>query len=401
MRKVVLFLSVIALCVTLVSAVSAEPIRIGTLLPYTGKVAWAGIGALSGVELAVKEINDAGGVLGRPIKLYNQDTVAQHDQSVAGLRKLIADKVVAVIGPTSLTINAVYQIFQDNKLVSVSPTAGTTWLDDKGGKWVFRTTSSDTVMTTAMAYLAREKGWWPRCAIMIEDTEGAKSTQKSLEKAIPKLGGKIVANVVFKLGQPNYRPELQKVFSKKPDVVFFEASPENAAVLFRQWYEMGLGGHWIGNDYINDTFAAAVKEAGNGIYGTPPEPAQTENYKRFSKAIMALTKKDKVQPFAPQAYDAMNVIALAMQAAGKATSQAISDYIRKVANPPGEVVHTFAEGLKLLKEGKEINYEGVGGSVDFNKYGDVVTDFAIRVVENGKTKRVGTVGQKEIGKYLQ
>ncbi|NIO07361.1 MAG: amino acid ABC transporter substrate-binding protein, partial [Deltaproteobacteria bacterium] len=75
--------------------------------------------------------------------------------------------------------------------------------------------------------------------------------------------------------------------------------------------------------------------------------------------------------FAVNLYDAIILGALAIQAAGKATSEAVSEFVPKVANPPGVKVHSYPEGKKALEEGKEINYEGGGSLCDFDEYGNV------------------------------
>src|SRR5438552_3735132 len=108
--------------------------------------------------------------------------------------------------------------------------------------------------------------------------------------------------------------------------------------------------------------------------------ASKKEWKRV--AYMAL------QP--PQAWDQMTLVALALAAAkGEASGTAIKDHLRAVSNPPGTVVYSFADGAKLLGEGKKINYEGASGSCDFDQIGDILSaPFSVQQVRKGKSELV-------------
>ena len=109
-------------------------------------------------------------------------------------------------------------------------------------------------------------------------------------------------------------------------------------------------------------------------------------YKEFSAAV----PRGDDSPYAPQAWDQMTLVALALAAGkGEVSGTVIKDNLRTVANPPGTVVHTFAEGAKLLREGKKVNYEGASGSCDFDQIGDILSaPFIVQQVRRGKSERV-------------
>ncbi len=124
-------------------------------------LAWVS-GCVPAIELAVKEINNAGGVHGRPIKIFSADTEGKVDGADPLEREScsILIKQSAIIGPTSVTIRSVIPLGVEREVLIISPTAGTTALDKDphGGKIVFRTVSSDTVMGLGMVYKAKELG---------------------------------------------------------------------------------------------------------------------------------------------------------------------------------------------------------------------------------------------------
>ena len=95
-------------------------------------------------------------------------------------------------------------------------------------------------------------------------------------------------------------------------------------------------------------------------------------------------------PYAPQAWDHMTLIGLALLAGGgEASGTVIRDNLRAVSNPPGTMVSSWEEGAKLLREGKKINYEGASGSCDFDAIGDILSrPFGIYQVRKGKIEQV-------------
>ena len=388
---------IFALAVRPLSVAHAKPVKIGILLPYTGSLSWV-CACASAAGLAVKEINAAGGIHGNKVVTISGDTEAKADAAVAAAKKLLdVDKVMAIIGPTSVTIRSVIPLGVERKCLIISPTAGTTALDKDpyGGKIVFRTVSSDTVMGSGMVYQAKKLGA-KKVALFFEDSESAASIKGVVIPACKAEGLDIVGNVVITLGAPSYRSELLQLVKNKPDVIFFELSPTEAAVVFKEWTELGLRGQWIGTDFVNDKFAEITWPASKGVMGVNPAALISPRYKAWARDLQAFTGKSGVPQFAENAYDAMNIIALALEASPKADRRGILNNIRKVSSPPGKKVTNFAEGAKLLQQGKDIDYDGVAGSQDFDKYGNSITFLRVVVVKDGKLKRIGTLTDKEV-----
>jgi ABC-type branched-subunit amino acid transport system substrate-binding protein len=392
------------------TAAADEPIPLGVLLPYTGDWAWVGAGADPGVELAAQEINadESYWPLGRPIKLHKEDTETKSKPAIEGARKLYdVHKVVGIVGPTSATIRSVIPLSKEAGAVQISPTAGTTKLDVIGGgidgEYIFRTVSSDVVMTAGMVQYAVNTFKPKRAATFTADTEGSRSIYGGVVDACKVKGVNLVAEIEFPLNQASYRAELKQLFDAKPEVIFWEANPETDATIFKQWYEMGLEGKWIGSDFANRTSAKASLPASEGAIGVNPGVLENERTKAWEQRLNKVSGKSGVTPFSANAYDATIIFALAIEKGGAATRSAIVDSVRAVAQPPGEKVYNYVDGIKLLRAGKEINYEGIAGTQDWNKFGDPITYLKVEVMttkDPSGMKRIGTIVPSNINDII-
>lgn len=407
-------IALVALCIGVFSfaqpVTAADPIPLGLLLPYTGDWAWVGAGADPGGELAVKEINADKSLqpIGRPIKLYKGDTETKSKPAIEAARKLYdINKVVGIVGPSSASIRSVIPLSKEAGAVEISPTAGTTKLDVIGGgidgEHIYRTVSSDVVMTAGMVYYAVNNFKPKKVATFTADTEGSRSIYGGVVDACKVKGLNLVTEIEFPLNQASYRAELKKLFKDEPDVIFWEANPETDATIFKQWYEMGLGGQWIGSDFANRTSAKAALPASEGAIGVNPGVLENERTKAWELRLNKISGKEGVTPFSPNTYDATIIFGLAIESGKSATRKSIVENVRKVAQPPGLKVYNYADGIKALRAGKEINYEGIAGTQDWNKFGDPITYLKVEVMtkdDPSGMKRIGTVTPDDINDII-
>lgn len=415
--KKILVITTLVICIGMfgVTGARAAEIPLGLLLPYTGIWAWVGAGADPGADLAIAEINEMP-PLGMKIKLFKEDTQTQSKPAMEGARKLYdVHRVVGIVGPTSATVRSCIPITKEAGAAEVSPTAGTTKLDVMGGgidgEHIYRTVSSDVVMTAGMVWWSMNKlPFKPKVVgTFTADTEGSRSIYGGSVDALKALGMVPVVEVEFALNQASYRAELKKLFAKKPEVIFWESNPETDAVIFKQWYEMGLSGQWIGSDFANRTSAKASLPASEGAIGVNPGLLETPEAEAWIKRLEKVSKKPGYQPFSANTYDACMIFALAIERAGTIAKdwgtttadqrKAIINSLRAVACPPGEKVNTYADGIKALRAGKEINYEGMAGTQDWNKFGDPVTYLKAEVMtvkDPTGMKRIGSVMPEDI-----
>jgi branched-chain amino acid transport system substrate-binding protein len=209
----------------------------------------------------------------------------------------------------------------------------------------------------------------------------------------------LVAEIEFSPNQTSYQAELKKLFKDKPDIVFWEANPETDATIFKQWYEMGLGGQWVGSDFANRISAKASLPASEGAIGVNPGVLENTRTRAWEKRLNMVSGKPGITPFSANTYDAVMIFALAIEKGQSTDRRAIINAVRKVAQPPGEKVYTYTEGIKALRAGKEINYEGISGTQDWNIFGDPITYLKVEVMttkDPSGMKRIGTVVPDDI-----
>src|SRR6056297_418263 len=279
----------------------SDKVTVGLLQPFTGEVSWVGESSEVAVNIAIDEINEAGGINGTEVELVTEDSEASQQTAVSAQRKLIdSDGVTALIGPTSYTLPAVMSIAQDNEVVQISPTAGTSELDDKGGDYVFRTSTSDSVGGKAMAKLAYDAGY-EEIAVMYVDNQGGVSFGQTVAESFERLGGTVTAEISFTGGKSSYRSELEKAFADDPEFVSLTAGAQTGSTIVNQWHELDFGGTWgLSNDMKTTGFVSDLGEKLEGSYAIAPTVGG-DQYDQFAEAYRSEADEDP-QPFTPEAY---------------------------------------------------------------------------------------------------
>lgn len=366
-------------------SMGAEKISVGVLTGFTGDMGPYAPNWYNGALLAVEEVNEAGGPLGRELAVFFADSRSEVEGGVIGARKLVLiNGVVGIVGGISDVIVALVDFARDQKVPIVSPTAGTLRLDQVGGEYIFRTVSSDSFDGTAIAKFIVDKGW-NRVGMIVLSTEGLMSVEKACVDALEKTGVEIVSRALVNEGQTTYRSGIRDAFGANPDVVVCAIDYDTAITVYRQRFEMGYTIPVI--EPPDPTCAELInqlgKEAVEGIYGAAPAPPRTKVYQNFLANYKKFTGED-IMIYTANFYDAMNILALAIEAGGKAEGEAITKRIKDVANPPGVVINNFADGAAELRKGNDINYHGVTGPCDFDEYGNVVSSKSVLQVQNGK-----------------
>lgn len=349
------------------------PIKIGQLVPFTGDLSFIGRPFAFAAKMAAEDVNAAGGVLGRKIEILAEDTATETKTAIDALHKLIEiEKVQAIVGPpTSFNSMAAIDIIKMNKVLMISGSATSpdlTAVDDDD--FYFRTAPSDALQGAAIAILAWNKGYRTANVIARDDAYG-RGLARVFTNTFEKLGGKVLVTVIYDPKAPDYSGYVAKVSSKPADLIQVNALMEDGTRLFRKFRDAGLMKKYkfLVCEGVQDP--KIPQEVGIdvmvGIGGATPYPRGSETW------VKTFTQRFGEAPAAYEAnvYDNVILIALATQKAGKYEGTAIRDNLRDVANPPGQAVTDVAEALSLVKEGKDINYQGVGGEITFDEHGDV------------------------------
>lgn len=378
----------------LVSAQSKEPIPIGTLCPLTGAGGSYGPDMQRAVGAVVERINKAGGIAGRPIQLFHEDDQTNAEAGVRAARKLIdVNRVVAIVSTWASAVTlAVKPLCVEAKvfLIGVSGADAVTQGDHKG--YVARTQPNTNLQGRMYAKFAVTKKEWKRVAYLALQTPYARSFGDAFTAIVKAAGATITDDLIYEDKKPSYRSEVTRVLGTNPDLIMLEGYTPDSVVMVKEIYKAGYKGAILAPSFaINAKFIeGAGADVAEGIWNMDRAPLfDSPAYKEFSAAV----PRTDQSPYAPQAWDQMSIVALALAAGkGEVSGTVIKDHLRAIANPPGAVVYSYAEGAKLLGEGKKINYEGASGSCDFDAIGDILSaPFAVQQVRKGKSELVQVI----------
>ncbi len=362
---------------------TACEVKFGLLLSLTGDLGDLGKAQLPAVDIAVKEINDAGGILGCKLTVMTEDDESTAEGAVKGANKLVlTDGAITLLGPNSLDMVSLLDFARTNKVPIMTHWGGTVKLDTEGGDYVFRDALSDSFAGIATAKFLIDQGY-KTAANMYENSESPQSNAVTMKKAFEAAGGKVVADVAYNPGQASYQAELAKVFENKPEIVLLSAGTDSATTIMREWYRGNYGGKWIlGSDLgANEVVSGIGADIMAGQYGQAgADDVNSPSYKRYQELWKAATGSDTVAPYSSPLYDAFILEALAIAIGGKADGETINANMKKVATGETQCL-SYAECLAAVKAGKTIRYMGVSGPLQFNKYNNVVAPWSILIAE--------------------
>lgn len=394
-RKVLMSAIVSVALLAGVSAQAADqpPLKMGAIMAMTGALQSYGETCLNGTKLAVEQINEAGGVLGMPIKLTVGDAQTKPQAGVSAANKLAnIDGATVFVGALSsgVTIPIAESVAKPNKIPMVSPASTSpviTSLDDNG--YLFRTVSSDAYQGVALAEMADDHDI-EQVAVIYLNNDYGKGLAEAFSKAFEKKGGTVTHSVAYEAKQPSYRSLIQKAWGNgdTPYLVLI-AYVGDGETIVRQSLEGAMFTKFIFSDGMKTE--KLVKDIGaqylNGSWGTIARTPQGKAAKLFTEAYDAKYGKRPPQPYIDTSYDAVYLLALAAQKAGTTTDgAAIAKALHEVSNPPGEKIlpGDWAKAVKLLEQGKQIDWTGAAGTENFDQNGDISTQFAEWAFEDGK-----------------
>ncbi|MDQ1606675.1 MAG: branched-chain amino acid transport system substrate-binding protein [Microbacteriaceae bacterium] len=348
-------------------------LRIGTEFPTTGASAFIGPAQAAGVEVAVREINSAGGVLGKPVEVLHRDSGdAPTTVLETSFADLVSKKIDVLVGPSSsvlverLVPKAVAAGVAMISPAATSPVLST--LNDSG--LLFRTIPSDSLEGTALAGLVvKKKG--TKVALVYFGDDSGKAINGALAKNVVKAGGTLVAAQQFDGTTKDLAGAVAAVAKAKPDAVVL-ASPfsamEQNKTLLTQLSAAGLGGAklWLTSGDLADysqALPAGLLTGVNGILeGAEPNAAFAARVKAADPAVTDIR-------YSAEAYDATILAALAATVAKNDSGAAVAAALPGVSSG-GIKCLSYGECLDVLKTQNDIDYDGVSGPIGFSAAGD-------------------------------
>jgi branched-chain amino acid transport system substrate-binding protein len=345
------------------SAEAAEPVVIGSISPLTGTNAVQGLDMKRGEQLALEEINGAGGICGRPLKIIWEDTESSAKGGMDAVHKLVEiNKVPLIIGAYSSGISLPTGQWTNSKKVIQIAEASTSPKLREIGPYFFNIIGLDEVMGTLLAEFALESGANTFASITVNNPFGI-GIEIWTKKIVDKAGKKWLEAVRYDEKKTDYRAEIERLFAKKPEVVFFTAYGTESKLILKQAYEMGLkpSKGWYA-DYLTMWSNEVIPETAEGILGLEIGKTGGVRLEEYQAAYQKRYGKDAKQTaFGAYAYDATWVAALALSMAGSTDTDEI------------------AKALHIVSK----VYGGVTGDKSFDQDGMQVTDYYQRMVYKG------------------
>jgi branched-chain amino acid transport system substrate-binding protein len=354
--------------------VSTAPLKIGTLLPATGSLAFLGPPEFAGVKLAIQDVNAAGGVLGQPVQQIDGDSGdTTTDTANATVDRELAAGTQVIVGAASSSVSLkVIDKISNAGAVMFSPANTSdefTCYSDKGQ--YFRTAPADTLQAQALAQVMAEGGVQRVSILAMNDPYGtglANNTVADLEAAgIP---SDQIQKIIYDPNAQSFNAEVDQVKNFNPDGIAVIGFEESAKILTRMnevkigpkdKLVFGVDGN-MGNA-LGESVGAGILE---GMKGTTP---LTKVGPEFEGRLKAVDPGLIDFNYAGESYDAVVISALAAEFAKSTNGKSIAANINAVTEG-GTKCTTYQQCLPLAQAGTDLDYDGITGELAFVTAGE-------------------------------
>ncbi|GJD64477.1 ABC transporter substrate-binding protein [Methylobacterium frigidaeris] len=315
------------------AAGAAEPIKVGLIEPLSGSVAYNGQSVVEGAKLAAKEINDRGGIDGRPLELIVEDGQCAPANTVNAAEKLIQnDRVSVLIGAfCSSATAAIMPVADKYKLPLVTGVSSKADLTEQGNRYFFRAAETDALLARAFAkIMARDLKLKSVAYIGVNDDWGRGGVAE-FSRDLTELGVKSTLVDYFDHGSTDFYTLLTRIRAAEPDGVFVAAETQDGSILLKQAKEMGLEAKIFGvGSWATEDFIKLTGEAAEGIYAAVPY-ASTIPGDTNRKFVESYAKAYRKQPgkYGAAGYNAVNIVAQAIDRADSTKAEAIREALAK------------------------------------------------------------------------
>jgi len=343
---------------------AADPIIIGMVTEATGPNAEAGLYQDNGANMAVDEINKAGGVLGRPLKLITEDNQSSNPGSVLAISKLTSQgNLTALIGTVRSTqIQAISPTVLRARLPMMMGGTDTS-LTHVNNPWIFRARPNDSYSAKVIADYGANVLKLKKWAIVYSNDAFGNGGQKALIQALKAYGATPVVVEGFQSNSQDFTPIVLAVKNSGADIVStYVANSPDVAIFGKQLRQLGVKAQWVGSPSMSTE--TALKLAGDALYGSYSiadfTPDSSPEAKAYAQKYYA---RYKIQPdlYSAWPYDSVKLLALAIKNAN--------------STKPDDI----AKALRAIK-----GYRGVEGTYTFDQHGDGLHGYNVVKNDNGK-----------------
>jgi len=362
-----------------------EPLQLGVLTPLTGAGGFDGPRMAKAMQAVIDEVNAAGGLLGRKVLLVVQDTQTNPEAAVRAARQLIdVTKVPAIMGTwASAVTSAVAPLCWESRtfLTTVSGADSITKLPHQG--YLVRTQPNNHLQAGKHAEFIASMGV-KRCFMMSIQAPFAEPTQTRATEVLKEKGSQMVGTLIYDKDKTTYRSEVDQALKTNPDLIYLNGYAPDVTILLRELYRASYSGARFAQSYAVTTkvLESLPKGVTEGVITVQPSADVSSPAYELAKKRLGIAEPDSYET---QATDWASLVTLSIAKAKLATGTGIRDNVRKICQGGGTKVYSAVEGLKLLAQGRDINYEGASGPCDFTDIGDIIDcKFRYNKVADGK-----------------
>ena len=389
-KKILSFLFLFCLIGNQVEVLANE-ITIGIALGFTGPTESIVPSMASSVRLAISEANSSNIFLNgeEKISLIKIDTTCDKSKIKSVNKKISENNIVAIIGAAcpGISEGMLLGSVNEKNIPIISPAATSpllTMLDGK--KLFFRTTASSSRDGEVLAKIVKDRGI-KRIAVSFQDTNYGKELERNFKKTLNNSNVEITVSVPVKINKTDLSNEVSVLAAAGGDAVaIFTEVEQDGERLIKSILDSGAFEKFILSDrMINKSTEKEFGKLINNSFGIIPG-SNSKNINSFNK-IAQKNNIDTSGPFIGESYDAAAVLILALQEKNFKSNINLSKNIMSVSNSPGTKIYPgeIAKGLKILKKGKKVDYEGAT-NVEFDINGDAFGTFLEKEVIKGKFK---------------
>lgn len=345
-----------------------DPLKIGYLLPLSGPLGFIGESMVSGVELATSEINAAGGVLGLDVDLLAADEVGEAKRAKEEAGRLLSSGVKSIIGAAAsgMTLAVIDDITRAG-VVQCSPSNTAIPLDtypDNG--YYFRTAPSDALQAVVVAELIAEAGH-QTVSIAARDDEYGLTLSEATSNVLASLGIEVLAEEIYDTETESFESVSEALVDSQAEAYVMMSFLEGAQII-QGLFDLGVEGSKIfgfdglaGSAFSDNFSAPADLEGFTAVAPTANVPESFEN------RLLEFRPGLEEVLFSPNAYDCVNLIALAAEVSGSTASESIRDNMIRVTTGQN-ACNTFVECRAFIDAGESISYQSaVGVPLHFNE----------------------------------
>lgn len=311
---------------------AAEPIKIGHYASMTGKEATFGQSTDNGIKLAIKELNAAGGLNGRPFELITYDDKGESKEAGVAVTRLVAnDKVTAVLGEVASSLSLAGGAVCESYGVPMITPSSTNPRVTLGKKMVFRVCFTDDVQGAALAKFVKDELKLTKAAILFDQTQAySKGLRDDFTKAFKKLGGTVVTDQAYNGGDQDFSAQLSNIKGASPEIIFVPGYYTDGGNIAIQARKLGITVPLVGGDGWDSAELVGIGgTAIEGAYYSNHSAPDQPNMKDFVEKYKAEYGGKVPDALTGLGYDAMMVLFDSMKRAkslsGKDLAQAIGE----------------------------------------------------------------------------